>query len=114
VKFRITGVLVLLLLLVLTITSVASAGGNNPAQRTKAGWLCIVAGPHDWVHCFPPGAFSSNPSVTVQVFDTDDVTSTDATFLGTEILLRADLYAGQPCAQDGGGEYGLLPSDVSG
>jgi hypothetical protein len=111
---RIVGVLVLLLSLVSTFTTVASAGGNSPAHHVEAGWTCVVAGPHNWVHCFPPGAFSSGSSLSVKVFDTDDTSSTDAAFLGTEHLIHADLYAGQPCPQDGGEEYDFLPSAVSG
>ncbi len=113
-KFKVTGVLVLLLLLALTLTSVVSAGANSPAQRGKAGWLCMPAGPNNWVHCFPPGAFSSSASISVQVFETSDVTSTDAAFHGTEILIRDDLYAGQPCITEGGGEYEFLPSIATG
>ena len=46
---------------------------------------------------------SSDESLKVKVFTEDGLT-----FLGTEILIRADLYGGQPCATDGGGEYVLL------
>ena len=113
-KNRVASVLILLLLLVFTIASVASAGGNSPAQRTKAGWFCIVAGPRNRVHCVPPGAFKSSASITAQVFDTSDVSSTDAPLHGTQILIRADLYAGQPCASDGGGEYEFVPSSATG
>jgi hypothetical protein len=113
-KARSTAVLVLTLLLALAFSSVASAGANNPAQRTSAGWLCINAGPNDWVHCFTPGAFSSSPSVQVQVFETTDLSSTEATFHGTEILIRDDLYAGQPCVKEGGEAYEFLPSSETG
>ncbi len=34
------------------------------------------------------------PSIPVRVFDSNGA------FLGTELLLRADLYAGQPCPRD--------------
>lgn len=92
---------------------VVHANGNSPAQLARAGWLCVNAGPDNFVHCFPPGAFSSSPSVAVKVFHTTDTGSTDAEFLGTELLIRADLYAGEPCAQNGH-EYELLPASETG
>jgi hypothetical protein len=109
-KYRITGAVLSLSLLLLTFSAVAYAGGGHSAsQLERAGWFCINTGPHNWVHCFPPGAFASSASVTVKVFDV-----TGSPFLGTELLIRADLYGGQPCAQDGGDDYGLLPAAVSG
>ena len=110
---KLTVVLALVLLLGLGLPGLASAKGLSPAQLTRAGWLCVNAGAENWAHCFPPGAFASTASVHVMVFDTTDVTATDAEFLGTELLLRADLYSGQPCPQDGG-EYTYLPSFASG
>lgn len=84
-----------------------SATGN--LERLSAhGWMCVPI-PQLGVHCFGPGAFSASPSVPVRVFDTDDPTHSAAPYLGTEILIRADLYAGQPCAAEGG-EYELLPA----
>lgn len=91
----------------------ASAHGVSPAQLGRAGWTCFNV-PDLGVHCIPPGGMQSSASVSLRVFDTDDAGSADAPFLGTEILIRADLYAGQPCAQDGGGEYHFLPSAESG
>ena len=76
------------------------------------GWTCVPI-PMLGVHCFPPGAFASSPSISVLVFDTDDPNDADAAFLGTEILIRADLYAGQPCTAEGG-EYALLPASETG
>ncbi len=105
--------LVLATMLVLAVTAVAFAKGNSPAQLTRAGWFCVDI-PGLGVHCFGPGAFRSSASVPVKVFQTDDPTSTDAPFLGTEQLIRDDLYAGQPCPQDGGGEWHLLPATPDG
>ena len=95
------------------VTSEAPARGNSPAQLAGAGWLCVNAGPDNFVHCFSPGAFSSDPTITVKVFETIDVEAEDAHFLGTELLIRDDLYQGQPCPQNGG-EYELLPSSATG
>ncbi len=81
---------------------------HDLGQRSASGWTCVPI-PALGVHCFPPGAFVSDPSITVQVFATEDPADTDAPFLGTEVLIRADLYAGQPCPAQGG-EYDLLPA----
>jgi len=43
--------------------------------------------------------------MSVKIFDTEDPTAEDADFVGTEILIRADWYHGQPCPQDGLEEY---------
>ena len=109
---KVSSMFVLLALLVMAVTTAAYAQGNSPAQLSSAGWLCMNV-PGLGVHCFGPGAFRSTASVPVKVFDTIFPTSTDAPFLGTEILIRADLYAGQLCTQDGGGEYHLLEASES-
>jgi hypothetical protein len=112
-KTKLTVVLAVVLLLGLGLPGIASARGLSPAQLTRAGWLCVNAGAEQWVHCFQPGAFANSATMHVMVFDTLDVTATEADFLGTELLLRADLFNGQPCPQEGG-EYTFLPSFMSG
>jgi hypothetical protein len=101
-------VLVLLIaLMALTfLPSSALAGGVNPAQLGQAGWSCMVAGPHGWVHCFAPAAGASPATITVMVFNIGDPNASNAEFLGTELLIHESLYNGQPCPQlDGpGGE----------
>jgi hypothetical protein len=82
----------------------ASAKGNRTiAQAQTAGWDCnplILIGGH--YHCSPPG----RPSVADIIAGTDvptvehQVFLPDGTFAGTEVLIRADLYAGQPCPTD--------------
>lgn len=106
-KVKVAGVSLSLVLLLLAVTPVFA--GHTSSQLERAGWTCITAGPNDWVHCFPPGAFASSSSISVKVFSIDG-----STFLGTEILIRADLYNGRSCVQEGGGDYGDLPSSVSG
>jgi hypothetical protein len=100
-------VLVVLLTLVVlaSLATAALAKGVNPAQLSQAGWACMNAGPHNWVHCFPPGAGASPATMSVRVFDTQDVSATEAEFLGTELLIHVDLYHGQPCPQNGLSEY---------
>ena len=81
----------------------ASAGSVSPAKLVKAGWDCLfVLGA---VHCAPPGGLArvfdgTAETMTFMVFQT-----TDLTFLGTEIIVRDDLFNGQPCPTDPPGEY---------
>jgi hypothetical protein len=85
----------------------ADARGVNPAQLTRAGWTCFDV-PGLGVHCQPRGAEASDASISLSVFDTTDPSSTDADFVGTELLIRADLYRGQPCPQEGMDHYHAL------
>ena len=84
----------------------ASAQGLSPAQLTRAHWTCFLPPPFNpKVHCAPPGqlegvASGTARSATFLVFDTADVTSEDSPFVGTERLIRGDLYHGQPCPTD--------------
>jgi len=92
------------------ITTIALAGAVSGAssrtlsQAQAAGWDCnplILIGGH--FHCSPQGVPSvqdiidgtaTSPSVVHQVY------RADGTFAGTETLIRADLFAGQPCPTD--------------
>jgi hypothetical protein len=80
---------------------------NSPRtiqQAMAAGWDCtplILIGGH--YHCSPPGkqgvaeiiaGTADSPSIVHTVF------RADGTFAGTETLIRADLFAGQPCPTD--------------
>ena len=102
-KHKVIGTSLLLLVLMLAVAGVAYAGGHTTAQLEKAGWSCVIAGPHGWTHCFPP---STNPTgaapATMQVKVFEDETGP---YLGTELLIRANLYHDQPCPQIGGGPY---------
>ena len=88
-------------------TADVSAQGISPAQLGKAGWTCFN-GPRPFnpkVHCAPPGVLQSVLSGEAETaafltFDTEDTSSADATFLGTERIIRADLFNGQPCPTD--------------
>jgi hypothetical protein len=84
----------------------ALAESINPVQLDRAGWDCFNAGPNMWVHCLPPGAGASPATISVRVFDTQDVGDREAEFLGTELLIHVDLYNDQPCPQltEPGGE----------
>ena len=86
--------------------AVALAGsGPSPGQLSDSGWTCFLPpAPGEVVHCSPPGVGApqpnGRPTYTLLVFDTTDPGSFDAGLLGTELLVRADLYDGRPCPQD--------------
>jgi hypothetical protein len=104
---RLASILALVALLGLLAVPAASAWkGLSPASLTAAGWDCILPPPFNPnVHCSPPGvleavASGEAPAGFWFAFATQDVTSTEAEFLGTERVIRADLYRGQPCPTD--------------
>lgn len=82
-----------------------SRGSAAQLQELKdAGWACpVLLGA---VHCLPPGTSlrdANSPALTALVFAGTDPDAADAPFLGTEHLLRADVFeqGGQrPCPQD--------------
>jgi len=95
--------------------SMSALGSSNAtmAQAQAAGWDCnpqvLIVG---YYHCAPPGKPSvldmimgntDAPSIVLRVYHPSGV------FAGTEHLMRADLYAGQPCPQDNLEEWELLP-----
>ncbi len=87
---------------------VADAQGVSPAKLNRAGWNCDNS--PGLVHCFTPGSGASSASISVLVFNTTDEGATDAPLLGAEILIREDLYHGQPCPAGGLNEYdGPIP-----
>ena len=77
----------------------ASASRLTAGQLAEAGFDCFEAGPSNWTHCLNLQKFGK-PAVRVLVFSEDG-----SEFLGTEQLLREDIYAGQPCPQDGLGSW---------
>jgi hypothetical protein len=92
----------------------AAADGVTPAQLSNAGWTCIQ--PHlnpALLLCAPPGkglpplpgtpGFGNRaPSYEFLVFE-----FATGAFLGTEHLLRPDIYqhGTPPCPQQPGGQY---------
>ena len=81
-------------ILIVGVSSPVSAE-HTADQLADAGYYCLNAGPSNWTHCLRLDHFG-NPTVPVKVFSEDGTE-----FKGTELLLRPDLYAGQPCPQDG-------------
>src|SRR5215208_3223111 len=89
-----------------TMFAVSASGSSHAtmAQAQAAGWDCnpqiLIVG---YFHCAPPGKPSvldmiegntDTPSIVLRVFSPSGVLA------GTEHLMRADLYQGQPCPQD--------------
>jgi hypothetical protein len=77
---------------------------NSPVQLAEAGWSCpVLLGA---VHCLPPGTSLKNPespSLTALVFEGTDPADADASFLGTEHVIHADVFekgGRPPCPQD--------------
>ena len=97
------------------LAAFAHAGsGATLSQAQAAGWDCaplITIG--GYFHCAPPGkpsvadliAGTDVPTIVLRAYNDD----ADRTLAGTEVLLRADLYAGQPCPQDNLATWDLLP-----
>lgn len=89
------------------LPAAAANGGPGPAALVDAGWTCFnpPVSFNRYVHCAPPDTFESavekgQPSIRLLTFNTFDVGARDAELLGTERMIRADLYAGQPCPTD--------------
>jgi hypothetical protein len=103
----------------LAVTAIVLAGsalggsGSTMEHAEGNGWDCapkvLILG---YYHCAPPGKPSvqdmidgdtSAASLVLRVFNPD------GSFAGIERLLRADLYGGQPCAQNDSASWGELP-----
>ena len=84
--------------------AVNGASQHTLTQAQAAGWDCdplVLIGGH--FHCSPPGkegvveiiaGTAESPSIVHQVF------RPDGAFAGSETLIRADLFANQPCPTD--------------
>jgi len=96
---------ILTLALSLNLSGDASARGPTPKRLGDAGWTCFNV-PGLGVHCQPPGADASSATISFLYFsDTSNPTDENADLTGTELLIRADLYHGQPCPQEGTEEW---------
>lgn len=105
---RVTATIGLCALLALGASSVGAAGrGPTVEQLLNAGWSCpfVAPEPTPLLHCLAPGVdlAAAPPYFNLLVFD-----ATGA-FLGSEAVLRADLYHGQPCPQAISGEFHPTP-----
>jgi hypothetical protein len=92
------------LILTGAVNAATTTSERSLAAAQAAGWDCdplVLIGGH--FHCSPPGkdgvleiiaGTATAPSIVHQVF------RADGSFAGTETLIRADLFAGQPCPTD--------------
>lgn len=105
--------------LALPATASSASEGLSPNQLGDAGWTCSnvatdVVGVLG-VHCAQPGqAFPPTGQPHIQLpyfFNTTEPNSDVPDFTGTETLIRADLYQGEPCPTEPGpdGGYTFLP-----
>ncbi len=118
--------LVMILAVVAMVMGVMAPAGAGGLTAEKLGatpaYTCFVAGPHLWTHCVTGGGKATNVMVFGH-FGPDGIDPGDGTpgdydgyavgdpLLGTEILLDASVYHGQPCSTDGGGLYHDLRGD---
>lgn len=76
----------------------ASAQGVSPDQLGDAGWDCpVVLGA---IHCAPPGGLARVLSGEAETMSFLVFSTSDGTFLGTELIVRADLFNDEPCPTD--------------
>ena len=89
----------------LAVASAAAAAGPTPAQLQAHGWSCFVPPP------FPDTIVCGNPAHGLPPVPPDPNGRASYSFLlfdldgnhtGSVHMVRADLYAGQPCPQTGG------------
>jgi hypothetical protein len=96
---------------VLSVLGVAAtaafADGLTAAQLQAQGWTCRIPAGETLLNCRSPGSeplVAGPTEVDFLVFD-----GSGSTFLGTEHLIRSDLYHGQPCQGTPVGTYELIP-----
>ena len=100
----VTTMIVSLAAIMLFASGASAQAGHTVGQLERAGYDCSIVGPapNFFRHCLLP-RHGGNPVIPVMVFSNDGMT-----FKGTELLLREDIYAGQPCPQDGGDPWVFL------
>ena len=94
---------------VLAPMAIGGQGGLSAAQLNSQGWTCFNV-PGLGVHCSPPGQEWPPTGPHAQLlyfFNTTNPNSTTPDFTGTETLTRNDLYNGQPCPTQPGGQVYL-------
>lgn len=104
---------IVVILLLLPLGGPASAQGLSPGHLSQVGWTCFPV-PDLGVHCAPPGqAFPpTGPSLQLLYFTGEDPTSTTAAFLGTESLIRDDVFQrrkARSCPTDPSGGWFPIP-----
>lgn len=130
------GVLIALVIALLSATAAAALAKGDPQGPVKKQWLCVLD-LGTW-HCVAPGVLANfggpgGPSLNWECTDPDDYEQggtcgkpyadegrppsfgplEGTVFAGTEQLIRADVYGGQPCTQGSSG-FVDLPVDEDG
>jgi hypothetical protein len=96
---RITIVAALFAVVLAVAASAASSTGVSPAQL-EPGWTCFVPLPGDNIHCAPPGGLARVVDATAETMTFLVFRASNGEFIGTEHIVRADLFNGQPCPTD--------------
>jgi hypothetical protein len=103
--------------LALPVAAASQSGGLSPKQLNDHGWTCfnvdVPPSPPLGVHCAAPGQEWPPTGPTVQLlyfFNTTDPASDVPDFTGTETLIRADIFNGQPCPTEPSGQFTFLPT----
>lgn len=109
--------LTLMASVLLGMSALPAAHATGVDRMENAGWTCIDFGPLG-VHCFnePSSALFAGEgptSVQARVFAVDE--EGHETYLGTELLIRADVFernpnGARPCPQEGGHWEDLMPT----
>lgn len=92
---KLTTIIVSMAATMLLASGANARNGHTAQQLERAGYSCFNDGPSNFKHCWLERHIG-NPVIPIKVFSPDG-----SEFLGTEQLLREDIYAGQPCPQDG-------------
>ena len=106
-RWRLTFTLVAVAVAFGVVAANASANGLTASQLQAHGWACRIPPGETLLNCRSPGSepLPAGPTeVNFLVFD-----ASGTTFLGTEHLIRYDLYAGQPCQGTPIGMYEFIP-----
>ena len=78
------------------VVAAPPAQGVSQSQLENAGWICFKPVPTDNLHCVRPGGLErvvltgEAETMSFLVFR-----ATDGAFLGTELIVRADIFNGQ-------------------
>lgn len=96
---RITIVAALFAVVLAVAASTASSTGVSPAQL-EPGWTCFVPSPGDNIHCAPPGGLARVVAGTAETMTFLVFQASNGEYIGTEHIVRADLFNGQPCPTD--------------
>jgi hypothetical protein len=97
---RITIIAALFAVVLAVTASTASSTGVSPSELEGAGWTCIVPLPGDNIHCAPPGGLARVVAGTAETMTFLVFRPSDGEFIGSEHIVRADLFNGQPCPTD--------------